>query len=326
MKNELLKVLETQTQEGFFPTYRAEKGNKIKENPEARVDNIGAHAFVLEKILQLNPRNPLVREAFQNGLDYLLSDAVEYKSRKLWGWLKKPLKEDWFYPPDADDTARARIVIELAKINGFNIPEEFRDFDYAELIEEGMTPLGGRLTFIGFKPDDSICPVVNANLLNAYYIHLGMKGKSVKDDSTPKKIIEYLERTIRTSEFQSSDFSRCSKFYLSHNLLAYLISFMKELFDGDTLDIIKKRIEKENGQYKNPMEAALATTTLKNLGGNEETIGKGIKQIQDNIGSNYLWSPEPFYQHQRSRSIFGSSACTSVFCLETLSKCKEELR
>ena len=52
----------------------------------------------------------------------------------------------------------------------------------------------------------------------------------------------------------------------------------------------------------------------------KELIKKGVRQIRESIQANSLWAPELFFQHQRSRSVFGSSSGTSVFCLEALAK------
>ena len=183
MRKSVEAILREQAKEGIFPTYRARKGEVIVELPETRVDNIGIHTFVLEKLAELYPQNQDVRDAFSKGLDFLLQDSVILSdSRLVWRWLKHPLKEDWLYPADADDTARARIVIELAKTNGFQIPQEFQDFDYSKFVNEGMTPLGGRLTFIDFKPDDSLCPVVNMNLLHALKSALSAKGEDINQN------------------------------------------------------------------------------------------------------------------------------------------------
>jgi len=126
MRKSIEAILREQAKEGIFPTYIARKGEVIVELPETRVDNIGIHTFVLEKLAELYPQNQDVRDAFSKGLDFLLQDLVILSDGRLvWRWLKHPLKEDWLYPADADDTARARIIIELTKTNGFQIPQEF---------------------------------------------------------------------------------------------------------------------------------------------------------------------------------------------------------
>lgn len=320
-------ILEKQTEEGLFPTYRVKKEDKhITESQDNRVDNIGIHTFVLEKLTWLQPNNERVKTAFQRGLNYLIKNAVVQDGRYVWRWLKNPKKTDWLYPADADDTARARTVIEIAKANGFHIPEEFQDFDYSKFIREGLTPLGGRLTFVGFKPDDSLCPVVNMNLLHSLRGSLEIGEKWVNQSKECKIIKRYIEKTVNTDEFASTDFARCSKFYLSHNLLGYLISEIREIFDKDTLLKVKDRIERANGEYGNPLEASLGTSALINLHGRERIIKYGIEQIRNSVLPNKLWIPAPFYQHQRSGNVFGSSAGTSVFCLEALSKYEESGR
>ncbi len=315
----LERILEQQTKEGFFPTYRAKKGKPIIESENNRIDNIGIHTFIIEKLLDLEPLNPRVREAFQKGLDFILNDTIEYKGRFVWGWLKNPLKESYLYPPDYDDTARARAILEIAQINDFEISTKFKDFDYGGFLSEGLTR-NGVLTFVGDKSGNVVCPVVNANILYSYGIYLKNRNLSPNKNKIYNKIRTYLKKVVDSDEFQLPNLSGLSKFYLSPPLFAYLVSEQKEVFNKITLNKVKERIERENGEYRNPLEAAWATSSLINLNGNNVLIDKGIGLIQQSVNHDGLWNPEPFYQHQRLDNLFGSKVGTSIFCIEAMRK------
>lgn len=317
MGQELESILKLQSDDGFFPTYGADKTERIQEVCECLVRNIGIHTFVLEKLLQLFPNSTKARQAFQRGLFFLLGQSIKTEQGHLWRWLKEPTRQDYMYPFDYDDTSRARTIINLAQDAGFKIPKEFRDFDYLLVLSQGLTS-DGVFTFIGDKPGNVVCPVVNANLLYSYGLHLAKQGKNPYDDPTFNRIRSYLQRSIRNDKFQSQDFSEFSKFYLNHSLLVYLLSQQTGYFDKATLDIAKKRIQKIEGEYSNPLDAAWATSALIVLGGDDVLIDEGIKQIQNSKNNAGLWDAEPFYQHQRLGNVFGSSAATTVFCLEAL--------
>lgn len=323
MEDNLKAILDQQNEEGLFPAYKARKGDKIVESESTKIDNIGVHTFILEKLLELYPKNESVKTIFQKGIDYLIKNSINSDGRYLWRWLKEPSREDYLYPPDYDDTLRARTVIEIAKKNGFDIPEEFKDFDYTEFLLEGMTP-NGIFTFVGKKPGNVVCPVVNTNILYSYGLYLKSREDNQMKDIVFNKIKEYVKGVVGSDEFQLSNFSRLSRFYLSHMFLTYLISEQKEIFEGNILSKVKKRVEKEKGNYRNVLETAWATLTLLNLEGNKEIIEKGTEQIQQSMTNSYLWNSDPFYQHQRLNNIFGSSAGTSIFCIEALEKVKQQ--
>lgn len=313
----LRDVLSLQNKEGFFPTYKFKKGDIIEETPNSEIKNIGIHSFLLEKILKLSPSSIQIKNAFVKGFNYLLKDSVYFGGRFLWRWLKNPTRMDYLYPPDVDDTARARAVIEIAKQNNFLIPLEFQKFDYENFLLENLTEKGV-LTFIGNKPNNVVCPVVNANILYSFGIYL--KGKMEIPENNPiyNKVKIYLEQFIENKNFQETDFHNLSKFYLSSNFFGYIISEQKENFNQEILNKIRVNIENKKGNYENSLESAFATSALIRLDGDFGIIKKGIKKIFGSKNKNGLWDAYPLYQHRRLNNVFGSVALTSLFCLESI--------
>jgi len=327
MKQRLKAILEQQDEEGLFPTYRTKKRERIIESESAKIKNIGIHTFVLEKLIDLYPENSIINSAFQNGLKLVTRDSIEYNGIQLWKWLKNPTSEDYLYPPDYDDIARARVMIELAKTSGFELDNKFLEFPFESILEDGLSEDGGIYIFVGDKKrtNDRIDPMVNANILYSLVMHLQKRNIPVQKSKVAERISDYLSKIINSVDYFNCDFENISRFYLSHNLFGYVISRtqrIEPMFDGKMLDKVRKKIENQKGQYNNPLEAALATSALINLGGNKKLIVEGKIQIQQSMKDSYLWGPEPFYQHRRLGHLFGSSAGTSIFCIEALEKQK----
>jgi|SRR3989344_5201996 len=312
-----------QTAEGLFPTYRAKKGADIIEDSASRIDNIWLHTIILEILVRLFPQDNKMKIMFARGLEWVIHDSVDEEGRKVWRWLKDAKERMWHYPADADDTARGRMAIELAMQQGVVIPQDFEEFDFKGFIENGMTSEGGRLTFGGLKPDDTICPVVNASLLRSYGVHLRRHGENKKKDITYQRIKAYLEKVVRDPCFDGEDFSQCSKFYLSPRFFCYALTLLNNDFDENTLEHIQRRLERFQGVYDNAFEAAVATAGLIRLRGDKKTIRAGIRQILDLKRSDDTWDAAPIYQHQRSSSVFGSSLGTTMFCLDVLEKYRQ---
>lgn len=328
MRLSLNAILKKQDEEALFPTYIANKGEDIVESSDTEIRNIGIHTFVLEKLMELYASDPRVQEAFQKGLNCLLENSVEFDNIPLWRWLKTPSRGDYLYPPDYDDIARARVVIELAESNGYKLDSKFVEFPFEELLEDGLSQQGGVYIFMvdEKRTSDRIDPLVNANVLYSLVIHLQQRNLPIQRSKAVQNIVDYLSNIINSKEY-SREFEEISRCYLSHNLFGYVISETQKkqpIFDPKILRRVKQRVEEQRAQYPNSLEASLATLTLLNLDGNGDLIQEGHSQINESMDHSYLWKPEPFYQHRRLGNIFGSSSCTSIFCLEALEKARQE--
>lgn len=322
-----MAISKQQDEKGLFPTYRAKKGERIIESESAKIRNIGIHTFVLEKLMELYPIDPRTQTTYRRGLDCLVRDAISYKGVPVWRWLKNPSSKDYVYPPDYDDTARARVVIEEAKDSGLVLSEGFSEFPFEELLEEGLSQQGGVYIFMGEekRTSERVDPMVNANVLYALMIHLRKRDIPITGNKLVETIAHYLEGVIRSGEYfgKFEDISRC---YLSHNLFGYVISETQKkqpIFDSKTLKRVKERIEIQEAKYLNSLEASLASLALINLESTRDLIKKGRAQIQQSVGDSHLWAPEPLFQHQRLGHVFGSRVGTSIFCVEALIKSKQ---
>jgi len=343
----LERLLEEQTKDGLFPTYRADNkkdlSSPIEQEKATRIENIGLHSFIIEKLLRLFKTTPKAVSSFKHGLKVILDNAIKYNDFYLWRWLKNPKRPDYIYPPDHDDTARAIAIIETAKeytpglINYFKkynkYPFELFNQNYTKILSKDLFWIGdnfkpildktrkekGIFTFArdyGFKEHNEIDPVVNSTVLYSYLLYL--KNKRSKKDEIVKGIQAYLTKFIISERFDK-DFKERSRFYLSHalfsNILADIINLDRNLFSQK---VISKLIGKmKNYSARNVLETAFMLGALLKTGYKGKEIKKGIEKI---IASSrdQIWEAYPFYQHKRLNHVFGSKAATSIFCLEAL--------
>ena len=70
-------ILNEQEDNGFFPTYRNQYSNEGISQLK-KIDNIGLHTFVLEKLIEMAGDNPIIADSFQNGLEWITKDAIDY--------------------------------------------------------------------------------------------------------------------------------------------------------------------------------------------------------------------------------------------------------
>ena len=347
LERSIERILEEQTRDGLFPTYRSENTNDfskpINQEKSESLDNPGLHYFITEKLLRNHKNNPKIAISFKHGLKVVFDNAINYNGDYFWRWLKNPNRPDYIYPPDHDDTARAMATIETAKelmpdlIKYFEengkYPSHLINQDYTTLllkdlfwVDENFKPIfddsrkeKGVFTFVrklGFKGDNEIDPVVNLNILYSYLLYLGNKQK--EKDSIVEGIGTYLSKFVLSNKFDNT-FEELSRFYLSHALFANIFSDVVGLDSNVFSENVKGRVVEKMRVYKsrNVLETAFSTGALLKLGYKGEEINKGINEIVES-SDNGIWPACPFYQHKRLNHLFGSKAATSVFCLETL--------
>ena len=349
------RVLEEQTKEGLFPTYRSENihdlTKPIIQEPTQQIDNIGIHAYILDKLIYLNKRNLKIELAFKHGLGVIVEKAVSYNGQYLWRWLKNPNEPDYLYPPDHDDTARAIATIEIARKHYPRLYNYFKgkyketvERDYEKLllddlfwVDDKFKPIldskrkeRGVFTFIrkyGSKEHNEIDPVVNAHILYGYLLYLKNRRKGIQRDKIIYGISRFLSSLILSEHFDK-DFQEISRFYLTPTLMSNVIADITliepEIFDRKVKERIISKMNSFLPNSPNVFETAKATEALLKLGHNGKEIKRGINQILDECEDG-IWLAYPFYQHKRLNHIFGSKAATSVFCLEVIDRYKHSI-
>jgi len=290
-KKDLMKI----PKNNFYPTYRADKGEIITK--KTKINNIGIHSFIIQNLYEINSQK--YKETLQRGLDYILTQSVDYNGEKMWKWIKDATG-DYDFPPDIDDTARAIHIIELARKAELVIPEEYKYIDFEGIINEVMTKSGVK-TFISRKKN-SVCPYVNANVLNAYVMQLKNKKENWQEDKTLGVLINKLENIIKKGEIKSD-------YYISEPFFYYLISENIELFDSKIQKIVKERkvISKNNLEY--------AYESLKKINCDE------LPEYDVPID----FSAYPLYQHKRKNNVFGSDILTATTCYKAREKKKNRI-
>lgn len=178
-------------------------------------------------------------EVIQKGLDFLLDEATEDSYGFVWTWLNDCPSEEYWRPPDTDDTMRARVVIEKAQHKGFVIPGRFLDFDYDRYLSDLLDEESGVRTY--HSRPMGVCPEVNVNAL--YGLSHIDGHREIK-----REIGTYLERVL-FSDYLESSFPEKTKYYSSPCFLLYVTSkisrldstiFSREVNDR-IIDLAKKK-------------------------------------------------------------------------------------
>lgn len=339
LKDETLtKVLAAQ-QNGFWETYRgvvAADGTTAWETQP--ILNIGLHCFVIRILLQLYPSDIEVHQAVVAGLRAIIQQAVEVGGHgMMWRWLKNPTQDYYLYPPDWDDTCVAVGTLRIGQrvlnaeeweqvcgsvdINQYLYPLApliTNDLSYIGKYKAPFTFMGG-----GTKPGNCVDPVVCANIMHGMVLNDEYPG----DDCTKnvfEETIKYL-RSVVEAENLFSDFADYSRFYLSPWFFAYVLAHLHQstpgLVGSEVLArFCKHALSTTTISTMAPEEAAWAMMALKIVGVDKGTILNDLtKQVLEGFSPQRgVHQVMPIYQHRRLGQVFGSQACSTLFCMEAL--------
>ncbi|HZE87391.1 MAG TPA: hypothetical protein VE090_04255 [Methylomirabilota bacterium] len=211
------------------------------------------------------------------------------------------------YPDDLDDTFCALAALSLAAphlIDGTTFASVVKLLTATEVKEGGpyKTWLVDKYTAKNWHDVDI---VVNSNI--AYFL-------SLHDITLPN-----LQRFL-TSQITKENFT--SPYYCSPFPLLY---FLSRFVQGQNKKKIKQfllRQQQQDGSWGNPLYSALAISSLLNLGVSPTGCTQGIRFLLNNQ-SQGLFKPYGFCfdpAFEGTSYICGSSALTTVYCLEALAK------
>jgi hypothetical protein len=232
--------------------------------------------------------------------NYWQKDSVEYKD--------KP------YPDDLDDTFCA-----LAALSDWN-PSIINGEALARVVDiltqTEQKPGGPYKTWLvssdAAEAWQDIDTAVNANI--AYFL-------SKQKVSVPG-LNEFLGQKIFQRDYKSP-------YYPSVYPVIY---FLSRSYSGDSAKLIKDflfSLRGEDGIWENPLNTALALTSLINLGYAKEGLGSAINYLLQSQHPNGAWSAQPFCfdpSVEGKKYVAGSTALTTAFCMQALSAfCKASI-
>jgi len=259
--------------------------------------------FPSSLILSCLTLNKESKEIKNNLVNFLLSQKSEYWSFNYW---KRNSKENIKlpYPDDLDDTfcALSAIYINNPKlIDGAVIAKVVTLLTAVEKKEGGPY----RTWMVSESVDEvwkDIDLAVNSNI--GYFLSL--------QEVELKNINKLIETAIKNQEFKSP-------YYPSDYSVIYFIS---RFFKSEKLiEIILAK--KNKGYWNNPLETALAITSLINLGADIKNLESGINYLIKNQKKNGSWKTGAFCIDpaiDRKTYYAGSPALTTAFCVEALEK------
>jgi len=346
-------VLTQQGADGLWITARGRLDTGHSSTPVwiDEVRNIGLHTFITERLWRDWRTMAEVRTAVSRGLRAIVADAVCVDGRLLWRWLKTPTRPDYVYEPDYDDTARAIAALRLGQmlLGTEEIAEVFAlpflrhhglGFDLADLAVQDFCNLDSQLQpscgagtsfravyiFIGglaAKPNNTVDPIVNANLL--YATAMGSNGKHAAARVLWRELRRYLWEVVRRRDDvfpHFADFSRC---YLSPCFLGYILAQIGSVAPNLVGPRILRDLAEGISQYcmqrmPTAEEAAWSLVTMAKARSPNRELADALaeRMLNEMDESEGVRQPSPIYQHKRLGHVFGSKACSTLFCLEGL--------
>lgn len=266
-------------------------------------------ALILQSLNAL-PGNDKTLQIKEKAANFLLSQKNENWTFNYW-MRQSPEFKKIPYPDDLDDTFCA-----LAAIFQYN-PKIINGTALGKIVTT-LTALekqegGPYCTWVVNSDSNKIWKdidlAVNSNI--AYFL-------SLQDIELPN-ITNLIEKSIEDKKFQSP-------YYASPYSVIYFIS--KFYTGGKKQQIIDYLFEQRNQQqyWNNPLDTALAILALLNFKVEQKKIKKSIAYLIENQ-QNGSWKPYPFVVDlvkKESTYYAGSSALTTVFCIEAIAGYSEQ--
>lgn len=269
----------------------------------------------------------IIKKMVRAGSDFLLNERSPQWSWNYWQresneYLTMP------YPDDLDDTMCALAAIHMHR------PEEIGGEALGHAVQlltsAEKHPGGPYFTWLYRSPAnektawDDVDPVVNANI--AFFL-------KHHENITLPNIISLLEKTVVKIIGKSSPKQKASlsKYYhLPVSILYFISKASPELgqtsdkIDRDTLTSYLTETE-----WKNPLESALALSACIHFGITGKKIDSLAAHIVNSAHHINSWKAYPFYIESigsGKKHYSGSSALTTAFCIEALTKYLEIIK
>ena len=293
--NHLINIISNgQSADGSFPSYSSSALKKFK--PEKKYHTIFATALIVSCLNDIQD-NKKVYEIKKKAISYLLTQKSSLWTFNYWAKNSKEYKM-LPYPDDLDDTFCALSALynyDKSLIDGKVLAKITR------LLEQQEIRIGGPyktwvVPTISPKIWHDVDLVVNSNI--AYFLTL-------QDIELPN-LVNLIEKAIRNNNYFSA-------YYPS---VLPVIYFISKWYRGK----LKKKLIKsllENPYLKNPLNSALYTTSLLNLGYPVEKFPQySIKNIKP-----YAFCLDPKIEGKTYYA--GSKALTAAFYVESLLKLRK---
>lgn len=253
------------------------------------------------------PRKNEVKSISSHLVEFLLS-----QKSTLWTfnyWIKNsPQSKQMPYPDDLDDTfcaLAALSVYDSSLIDGATFAKIVQVLTAVEL-KEGGPYNTWIINDVHKKPWHDCDIAVNSNV--AYFLSLY--------DISLANVTVFIEKQIKDKKLTSP-------YYYSFYPLIYFISRWYRGKQKADLEEILLSKQKKNGSWDNPLQTALAITSLLNFGNTSKQLNKGIRYLRTMQTEKGCWDAYPFGLDPIVKGkIFytGSPTLTTAFCLEALQK------
>lgn len=296
-----------QQKNGGFLSLSSSQTNDFKRAKKYHSTFLASLIFSATTIL---PKTPELGKLHKNIAQFLLSQKSAYWSFNYW---ERGSKESTAlpYPDDLDDTfcaLSALYLYDADTIDGevlgkiatlLTATEEKEGGPYRTWLVHDDAP----------REWKDIDLAVNNNI--AYFLFLqGVSLPSLK---------KLTEKAIQNEDYTSQYYP------ITYPIIYFISRWYKGKGSNDMKDFLLKK--QKNGIWENPLYTALAVSSLINLGEHPEELSDAIEYIIKNQKKDGSWGPCAFCMDpaiDRKNYYAGSSALTTAFCLEAISKWKVE--
>jgi hypothetical protein len=265
-------------------------------------------ALILQCLNALTDDDAELKAVREGCARYLVKERGPHGAWNYWA-SETPEKRTMPYPDDLDDTFCAAAAL-CQYDPGLVPPEELAKLVTLLTVQEVEEGGPYRTWIVGpdAEPEwQDVDIAVNANI--GYFLHL-------QDVSLPR-LNRYLADHIRNSSF-------ASPYYPSRYPIVY---FLSRFCPATQQRIVRDAVQswQRDGRWGNPLDTALAVSTLLHCGAEPGTVETAITYVRDSVQAGC--PPCPLYtgvNPERDRPyVAGSAAITTAFCVLALHAFRE---
>ena len=212
------------------------------------------------------------------------------------------------FPPDADTTAFALLVLQQAAKAGVSIPQEYLNSGNNDQFEELLHPEGIRTWFGDFGLDEQP-DVAVTSAVALYFAHAALEHR----------IYNHLRTTLNRRVQQFDDLPKQTQYYPCGKYYALLRIAEIARDDHEFLGVAAQKalhVQVEKASLENALEAAFVGRAAA-LCGIQRKADEAKDFLMEQRQGNGLWPFVPFY-NQKTSWYYGHEAITTIFAVSAL--------
>lgn len=256
------------------------------------------------------------RACLERVVSYLVEKAQQKEGKVQWAY-NAPRSQSGLppFPPDADGTALALLVLYSAAKAGINVDKKYLSRRNADQFEELLHQEGIKTWFGDFRPDEEP-DIAVTSAVALYFSHVAPEHA----------VYEHLYNCLNRKMQNVDEVPKKTEYYLSgkYYALMRIAEIAKQdpnFLQASAQDAINKYLETAN--LGNALDAAFVGRAAA-LCGVREKAAEAKEFLVEQRQSNGLWPFVPLH-NQKTYWVYGHEAVTAVFAINAIQEIKKSL-